>query len=206
MAPTKVQITPPQLKTVEFHLKGTAPYVQARFGAKAQQAMKDNMLAGSQSRKGKAKPPRDFDADYAQAHHISVEGWRGIPASSFRSAIISACRLVGFKMTLAKLSVFIEADGFDAIDGVPLVKIEGEPERLEMVTRNANTQPDIRVRPMWREWSVRLLVTYDEAQFSREDVTNLLSRVGKQVGIGEGRHDSKKSAGMGWGTFAITNQ
>jgi hypothetical protein len=113
---------------------------------------------------------------------------------------------VGFKMTLAKLSVFIEADGFDAIDGVPLVKIEGEPERLEMVTRNANTQPDIRVRPMWREWSVRLLVTYDEAQFSREDVTNLLSRVGKQVGIGEGRHDSKKSAGMGWGTFAITNQ
>ena len=31
----------------------------------------------------------------------------------FVSALISACRLVGFKMTLAKLSVFVEEDGRD---------------------------------------------------------------------------------------------
>jgi len=34
-------------------------------------------------------------------------------------------------------------------------------------------------------------------------VTNLLSRVGMQVGIGEGRPFSKNSAGMGWGTFEL---
>jgi hypothetical protein len=35
------------------------------------------------------------------------------------------------------------------------------------------------------------------------DVTNLMQRVGQQVGIGEGRNDSKMSAGMGWGCFTL---
>jgi hypothetical protein len=30
-----------------------------------------------------------------------------------------------------------------------------------------------------------------------------MARVGLQVGIGEGRPDSKNSAGMGWGLFTI---
>jgi len=34
-------------------------------------------------------------------------------------------------------------------------------------------------------------------------VTNLLARMGMQVGIGAGRPDSTDSAGMGWGTFRI---
>jgi len=34
-------------------------------------------------------------------------------------------------------------------------------------------------------------------------LTNLLARAGLQVGIGEGRPDSKNSAGMGWGLFQI---
>jgi ribosomal protein S17 len=40
-------------------------------------------------------------------------------------------------------------------------------------------------------------------QFKVQDVANLLSRVGEQVGICEGRPDSKNSAGMGWGTFQV---
>lgn len=34
-------------------------------------------------------------------------------------------------------------------------------------------------------------------------MVNLLSRAGLQVGIGEGRPDSKKSAGMGYGLFTV---
>lgn len=199
----QVQIAAPRLRTVEFAIKGTAPYVQARFSAKAMQAMASKMLAGSVSRKGKQREARDFEDDYKQAQHVSVEGWRGIPAGAFRQAMISACRLVGFRMTLAKLSVFIEADGFDSVDGVPLVRIEGEPQRLDMAVRNATGVADIRVRPIWREWSAKLRVRYDEDQFSIDDITNLVLRVGTQVGIGEGRPDSRESAGLGWGTFAF---
>jgi hypothetical protein len=135
--------------------------------------------------------------------HISTQGWCGVPAGAFRQAMISACRLVGFKMTLAKLSLFVIADGIDKVDGIPLVKFEGTPERVDMAVRNATGVADIRVRPMWREWTMSLTIRYDGDQFTAQDVTNLLSRVGMQVGIGEGRPDSRESAGLGWGTFEI---
>jgi hypothetical protein len=106
-------------------------------------------------------------------------------------------------MTLAKLSIFFEADGFDAVDGTPLIRIIGEPEVCEMPVRNATGVIDIRVRPMWREWSATLRIRYDLDQFSQTDVANLLQRVGMQVGIGEGRPDSKSSSGLGWGLFKI---
>ena len=198
-----VTIKPANIQTAEFNIKGTAPYVQARFSGKAMQAMMSKMAAGSTATKSRAKPARDFDDDYRQAMHISTEGWYGIPAGAFRQAMISACRLVGFKMTLAKLSVFVHADGFDKIDGIPLIRLEGTPERADMAVRNATGVADIRVRPMWREWSAKVRVKYDADQFTLQDVTNLMQRVGMQVGIGEGRPDSRESAGLGWGTFEL---
>jgi hypothetical protein len=201
---TVITIKAPRIRTVRLHLAGTAPYVQARFSQKAMAMMAEKMVAGSTARGKKAREPRDFDNDFEQAKHISTEGWCGIPAGAFRAAAISACRLVGFKMTLAKLSIFILADGIDAVDGVPLVKIEGTPEPMRMHTRNATGVADLRVRPMWREWGCKLNVRYDAEQFVPDDVVNLFSRVGMQVGIGEGRPDSRASAGLGWGTFEIT--
>lgn len=201
---TAVQIKPANIQQAVFKIKGTAPYVQARFSAKAMQAMKEKMLAGSTAKGKKVREARNFDDDFEQAKHVSEQGWVGIPASSFRQAIISACRLVGFRMTLAKLSVFVAADGFDRVDGIPLIKLQaGEPERTEMAVRNATGVADIRVRPMWREWAADVTVSYDADQFTLQDVTNLMQRVGMQVGIGEGRPDSRDSAGLGWGTFTL---
>lgn len=200
-----VVIKPANIQTVVFKIKGTAPLVQARFSGKAMQAMMSKMALGSQASKSRAKPARDFDDDLEQAKHISTEGWQGIPASAFRQAMISACRLVGFKMTLAKLSVFVKADGFDRIDGIPLIRFEGTPERTEMAVRNQTGVADIRIRPMWREWTSSVRVSYDADQFSATDVANLMARVGLQVGIGEGRPDSRESAGLGLGTFELVN-
>ncbi len=199
----QVSIKAPKIETALFRIVGTAPYVQARFSGKAMQAMAAKMTAGSTARGKKAREARDFNDDYTQAMHVSTEGWVGIPAGAFRQGMISACRLVGFKMTLAKLSVFVAADGFDAIDGVPLIRINGTPERIDMAVRNATGVADIRVRPIWREWSADVRVRYDADQFTLNDVTNLMDRVGMQVGIGEGRPDSRQSAGLGWGTFRL---
>jgi hypothetical protein len=196
-------ITAPNFERREFTIIGTAPYMQARFAQKAMTQMREKMEMGSKAKKGKDRPPRDFDADYEGAKHKSAEGWCGIPAGAFRAACISACRLVGFKMTLAKLALFVEADGLDVVDGTPLVRIIGEPERVEMTVRNSDGSCDLRVRPVWREWSAKLRVRYDGDIFSLNDVANLLNRVGSQVGIGEGRPDSKKSAGLGFGTFEL---
>jgi len=200
---SSVVIKPARLRTVEFKIVGESPLVQARFSGKAMQSMMAKMAAGPQANKSRAKDARDFNADFENAKHIGTDGKQGIPAGAFRQAMISACRLVGFKMTLAKLSVFIEADDFDRIDGIPLVHFNGTPERLDMAVRNATGVADIRVRPMWRTWDAKLRIRFDEDQFSAADVTNLLVRVGQQVGIGEGRPDSRESAGLGWGTFRV---
>lgn len=201
-----VQIAAPKIQTAEFKLIGTSPLVQLRFSEKAMKAMKDKMEAGSQSKSKKIREKRNFDDDFIQAQHISTEGWTGVPAGAFRAAMISACRLVGFKMTLAKLSVFIDADGFDKVDGVPLVKIIGKPEPNTMAVRNATGVADLRCRPMWKKWEIKLRVKYDADQFSVTDISNLLARVGEQVGIGEGRNDSRQSAGLGWGCFKIASK
>jgi hypothetical protein len=57
---------------------------------------------------------------------------------------------------------------------------------------------------MWRPgWEAKVRIRFDGDQFTLTDVTNLLMRVGLQVGIGEGRPDSKMSTGMGWGMFEV---
>ena len=199
-----VTITPPNFQVVKLTLEGTAPFVQARFSAKAMQAMKAKHLAGSKSTKGKKREPRNFEEDFEQAKHLTLEGWIGIPAAALRNACIDVCRMVGFKMTHAKMSIFVEADGLDKVDGQPLVKlIAGEPEVLEMAVRNATGVADIRVRPMWREWKIKVRLKYDADQFTKNDVVNLVARAGQQVGLGEGRPFSKMSNGLGYGTYKV---
>ncbi len=204
----EVTIKAPKFEIAEFEIVGNAPYVQNAFPNKAKETMKAKQEAGPQAKKNKIRESKNFQECYEQAQHISKEGWNGMPAAGFRAAMISACRIVGFKMTLAKLGVFIEADGFDKIDGTPLVKIaHGKPHYTEHSVRLETGVTDIRARAMWDEgWKTLLRIRYDADMFSLDDISNLLMRVGLQVGIGEGRPDSKKSTGMGWGTFNISKK
>jgi hypothetical protein len=197
------QITAPNLQVAIFGVVGVSPYVQHKFSAKARREMMTNHEAGSQAKTKKKREQRDFAAEYLAAMHISMEGWCGIPAPSFRNAMIDACRLVQFKMTFARLSIFIIPDGFDVDDGTPLVKIVGDPEKHEASVRLESGVCSVVVRPMWRRWSCDLRVSWDLDQFSLEDVSNLLERAGQQVGIGEGRNCSRKSNGVGWGCFTV---
>jgi ribosomal protein S17 len=114
--------------------------------------------------------------------------------------------LVGFKMTLAKLSLFVIADGADAKEPqIPLIRIIGKPTLQTDIARVETGQPYVTVRAAYHNWSAKIKIRWDTDQFTVADVSNLLMRVGMQVGIGEGRPDSKNSAGMGWGTFDVVN-
>jgi hypothetical protein len=198
-----VKISRPRLRTADVPIRGISPYVQHAFSEKQRKQMEDTQRAGQQAKGRKVRVPKDFDAVYEAAKHVSREDWLGIPAPAFRNAMISACRLVGIVMTRAKLSVFVEPDGFDKNDGTPLVRIVGEPHIHQATVRNETGVADIRWRPMWDEWSAIVRVTWDEDQFSSTDVFNLMFRAGMQVGIGEGRPDSPNSNGLGWGRFEV---
>jgi hypothetical protein len=200
-----VVIKRPNLMSAKVLIRGVAPLVLNAFPQKARNAIMETQMAGSQARKGRKREPKDFDEVYEGACHYSRDGWHGFPASAIRNGSISACRVAGFKMTLAKLSIFVIADGFDRVDGTPLVKItKGKPTKHYMHARPELGGIDIRVRPMWQEgWEAVLNMRWDADQFSADDIINLLMRVGLQVGIGEGRYDSRRSAGLGWGGFEV---
>jgi hypothetical protein len=206
MATKEIVIRPPRFALATFLIRGIAPLVINKFSKDAIGEIKEKQLAGSQAKKGKKRKARDFKKCFEQAAYISKDGWYGMKTSAFRVALISACRLAGFQMTLAKLAIFIEADGTDLESGVPLVRIIGpKPEISEMIgwIGGQTKTPTIAIRPLWRKWAIELRIKFDEDIFSLEDITNLLMRVGMQVGVGEGRPDSPKSPGMNWGLFEI---
>lgn len=201
-----VTISAPNMEIIKLPLRGIAPLVIHRFSEKAKQQMVKDQQGGGTTKSKRTREPKDFDALYKAAMYVSDEGWKGIPCAAFRNASIGACRLVGYKMTHAKLAVFIEADGYDATDGTPLVKIEtGAAECWIAHARNQTGVTDIRARPMWKQWTATLTVRYDADMFTTQDVVNLVTRVGLQVGICEGRPNSKNSAGLGFGLFEVQN-
>jgi len=205
-AKTKVvTIAPPNLKEVTYRIRGTSVYAQHKFSAKAKEAIKRKQEEGSTAKKGQKREPKNFQDDYLGAMHLSSDGWRGIPANAFRNAMISACRICGFQMTRAKLAIFIVPDGIDDEESMPLVRIaSGEPQRRDIPVRLETGVIDIRPLPVWEAgWEAGVTVRFDADMFTKADIENLLARAGMQVGIGEGRPDSRNSAGLGWGTFEI---
>lgn len=202
--PEVVKVEPPRLQTAAIRIRGISPYVQHAFSEKARKQMEETQRQGQQGRGRRNRQPKDFEAAYENAKHKPINGdWIGIPAPAFRDAMIDACRLCGIKMTHAKLSIFVEADGIDRVSGMPLVRIEGTPRIHEASVRNESGVADIRWRPMWEEWGAVVHVTWDLDQFSATDVVHLLLRAGLQVGIGEGRPNSPNSNGLGWGRFEV---
>jgi hypothetical protein len=199
-----ITIKAPNFQSITLEIEGTAPLLQNKFSKKAVDTIANKQQEGTTSRTKKGnREARNYEQDYQEAQHISTEGWNGIPAPAFRSAAIRACKLVGYNMTDAKMSIFVQADGYDD-DGTPLVKItKGKPEMHRAYVRLQGTTTDIRVRPIFKVWGCNIRVTFDGDQFKAQDVVNLFLRAGLQVGVGEGRPFSKTSDGLGLGTFTV---
>ena len=206
MEKKEVTITPPKFETVKITIVGDTKLVVHKFSKKAREQIRRKQEEGSRAKKGTKREPKNFDELYKEAAYISKEEWYGFPAAAIRNSMVSACKIVGFHMTKGKLGIFIEQDGFDEETGRPLIKVNGTPHPHEDYVRIDDGGCDINVRPMWDEnWTADIRIRYDADMFSMKDIVNLLHRAGLQVGILEGRPDSKKSCGVGWGTFKIKN-
>lgn len=200
----KVLISAPRMFVRKLRIRGTSPLVIHRFSAKTKEEMKQKMESGKPSSSKRTRKAKETDVSYLAAKYMSKQGWEGFNAAALRNAMISACRLVDYKMTLAKLSIFIVEDGRDKDEPqFSLIRIFGKSVKQEDMARTSTGQPYVTVRAAYPEWYADVAIRFDADQFSLEDVVNLLMRVGKQVGICEGRPDSKRSAGMGWGLFDV---
>jgi hypothetical protein len=204
----KLTIPAPNFKTIAFKIVGDSQYVQERFPDKVMREMEEKQVQGQQTVKRAKHGPKDFDKLYEDAQY-RPQGTKwpngAIPATAIKAAMIAACRLVDFKMTESKQVFRILQDGFDPTCRIPLVRItKGTPKPFKQALRNANGNPDIRVRPLWEPgWEAVVRIEYDGDRLTDQDIGNLLLRAGMQVGIGAGRPASKNCAGCGWGTFKL---
>ena len=199
-----ISIPAPRFQRIEVPVIGISPLVLNKMPHGTLEGIRRTQEAGAQAKSKKVRSQKDFEKCFRDATYRDKEGWCGVHAASIRNACISACRTAGFMMTRAKLALWVVADGSDAETHEPLIRIWGpDPEMSVMHTRNANGNIDLRARPLWNSWRLNLNMEFDADMLSKEDIVNLLCRAGRQVGIGEGRPDSKKSCGLGFGLFKI---
>jgi hypothetical protein len=76
-----------------------------------------------------------------------------------------------------------------------MTRIEGEPEMREDAVRVGQGGGDLRYRPMFREWSAVLEVTYVTSMLTRDSMLSIVD-AGGSVGVGEWRPERSGDSGL----------
>lgn len=184
-------------------VEGTSPYVPNKFSPKA--AAK--MWAYFERSPGKHAPKEKIDPEEEARSRLYVteDGRYGIPAAALRRALVEAGRFCSLKMKQLAGTVDVLGTDYDRDIGVPLVPIEGgEPEIFVSSVKNTSGTRDLRWRPYFKPgWRCSFAVMYDSGTLSKDDVVELLTRAGMNVGIGDGRPLSPCSPGLGYGRWKV---
>jgi hypothetical protein len=183
-----VVIEQPEISEVVLEVSGTAPLIQNNFSQKAvEQMLRKHMGISVQREK---KKPRQVIED---ATITNTDGKVCLPPSAFKKAMITASAQVkGLKKTQLRTQLFVVGGS------VPIDYKEMTP-RMDMVRLAGMTRtPDVRFRPMFSEWSARVVIQFVDP-ISVQTVVDLLNRAGK-VGVGEWRPERDGT----FGTFAVT--
>ena len=171
-------------------ITGTSPLICHRFSEKAKRQMLDAM----QGRKT-PKQPKDPEAEYLAAFYRFEDGTPGIPAVAFKKASVGAARFYGKSVAMTELRQFMFFLGEVGVDGIQLVRIEGEPAMREDVVKVGKNGADLRYRPEFRMWSTTLDVTYVKSALTRDSVLSLIDAAGMGVGVGEWRPEKNGTSG-----------
>ena len=191
------------VETMLIPIIGTTPLIMHNFSEKARKQMLDGMQG-----KKKVKEPKNPQAEYEAAfYRIADEnsGDRdryGFPVVGFKAATIGGARFYGKSISMTALKQFLFYKGLmTKADPQMLVEIHGEPEMREDVVRlsGPSRSPDLRYRPMFREWSTTLTVTYVKSSIDKSSVLSLIEAGGMGVGVGEWRPEKSGE----FGTYRI---
>lgn len=188
-------------ETMLVPILGTTPLIMHNFSEKARKQMLDGMQG-----KKKVKEPKDPVAEYEAAfYRIADDDGReryGFPVTGFKAATIGGARFYGKSISMTALRQFLFYKGIlTKADPQPLVEIFGDPEMREDVVRLSGPArtPDLRYRPMFRDWTATLTVTYVKSSIDKSSVLSLIEAGGMGVGVGEWRPEKSGE----FGTYRI---
>lgn len=170
----------PQRRAIKLTLTGTTPMLTSRFTEEATKAIidKDAKSATTPTRcSTKVPSPRE---QYLASRYMIDEKTHGFPVTGLKRAMVEACRSTDLSMVHAK--TLFHSLPLLAHDELYPIKYK----RVEMKQHTIRTQAGTRRpvhRAMYTDWSMDVLVEWDEAVLSQEEIVNLVLQAGL-VGLG----------------------
>lgn len=195
------------LATMPVLLVGTAPLMVNNWSEKALKQLRDSHTKQATGKKEAKVPEDDFEA----AKYRSAEGWEGVPAHGLKGAFVEGARFVGgskeMNMTVLKSALRVLADCRES----NLLRLYS-PEAATMaehkvrVGQGLNKTVDLRYRPVYWPWFVRVVVQFPGTMFSRQQIADLIRAAGAFNGFCEWRPGSPLSRTGSYGTFEIADE
>lgn len=191
----EVTLPPIHRVTTWVPIIGTAPLIPHRWDEKA----KALMLAAQQGHKTRTHQPKDPEADAEACMYRLPDGGAGMPATAFKSALVSGARLFGkaLTMTAAKQMLFVVGEGPES-----LVRTPGREEVVGSTPRNASGVVDLRYRTWLHDWTATLEIVHPRTFISPASIRELVLTAG-MGGVGDWRPSSPRSGSGSYGTWIL---
>lgn len=181
------------VKKISVMVQGISPLIVHAWSAKAIKMMEDRQ----QKRAATAKAAKNPEEEFQGCFYKDEQGRYCFPARAFKAAMVAATTSIEdkkFPKTKIRQVVFVEGDL------LPIVH-ENEPDMRTDPVRLGGTTADIRYRPEFKAWKIRLDISYNAAAVSSEQLINLINLAGFAVGVGEWRPEKNGSNGR----FKVVN-
>jgi hypothetical protein len=192
------------MQRVVLRIQGNSPLMTHAWSTKAVRQMEDSQ---QQKVKDGKRPPKDPDAEFEGAIYRMPDGSCGIPARSFKKAVVGAATQVdGLHKTFLRGAFHVIGEAVAPVNGpegelrpTDLIRIQGDDPimRTDMVRLSGiGRQPDVRYRPEWGSWFCDVPVLFNAKSISVEQLVTLFALAGFAVGVGEWRPERDGMHGM----------
>ena len=186
---------------ITIPIVGVTPVIPHKWSEKSLNQMRNKQFGQTLQQKREPKNPKE---EAENATYWLDDGRPGIPAVSFKAAMVRACSFFEApSMTEGRLLLFVVGEVNK--EGDQLIPIIGEKAMREDTPRNASGTPDLRYRYAFWPWKTEITVRYPAKLLTDTSVMALLDAAGR-VGVGDWRPGSKTSSTGTYGTFRVSDQ
>lgn len=177
---------------------GTAPLIAHKFSEKLRKMILDKHMGEASAGREKKDPTANYEA----ARYRLPDGSDGVPAGGVKAAIVDGFgKDAGVFVSKAKGAIRVEPDDV----GTNLVRIitPTAPRMREDVVRNESGVVDIRHRPEYFPWGMKISIEFLPQIASAKQVLQAIARSGFMIGLCEWRPSSKQSKSGSYGTWRL---
>lgn len=185
---TRVNIPAARIASVNITLVGIgAGLLVNRFSETKMSLVEAKALGEAKS----VKAPRNYETEFEEARYV-VDGKDVYPCATIKKRVVEGCSFVdGVFMKVAKGGFFIMDEYAEIISDPPELH-----KAMAKVGSGMNKVPQMRIRPLYRNWKIPITIRYDENILTVDQIVHLFTQTGFSIGLGEWTAQHHGSFGM----------